>query len=421
LPVLLLLRMALWRGRDKIIISMNTSSLSSSPRRLVILGATGSIGHSVADVIAHAPDHFDVEAVVGGQDAKALAQMAVRVKARHAAIADDRAYDDLSALLSGTGISVAAGLDAVIEAALRPADMVIAAIVGTAGVKPTYAAVSAGRTIALANKECLVCAGAPFMSAAQECGAVILPMDSEHNALFQALGHRPLTSVKRMTLTASGGPFREWSHAQIDAATPEQALRHPNWSMGPKVTIDSASLMNKGLELIEAHFLFGVQADALDVLIHPQSIVHGLVSFEDGSVIAGLAQPDMRVPIAHCLAYPERIHTQVTPLDLAQIGRLDFAAPDLERFPALGLAYHALRTGGALPTILNAANEMAVQAFLDHQISFLTLVRSVGQVCEDMTRAGQVSAITSIDDALVVDAEARARSLSILNIFRTHL
>lgn len=396
----------------------DTSLLASSqPRRLVILGATGSIGRSVADVIETNEAQFEVEAVVGGADAAALAAMAVRLKARHAAIADPSAYADLVAALAGTSISVTAGAEAVIDAAVRPADMVVAGIAGTAGVRPTYAALTAGRHVALANKECLVSAGAPFMAAAQKHHAQILPMDSEHNALFQALAGRELASVQRMTLTASGGPFRTWSAEQMAAATPAQALRHPNWSMGPKVTIDSASLMNKGLELIEAHFLFGLTADELDVLIHPQSIVHGLISFEDGSVIAGLAPADMRVPIAHCLAYPQRLSTRVPPLDLAALGQLEFFKPDLTLFPALALAYEALRAGGAMPTILNAANEIAVAAFLGERIAFPTIVHVVERVLADMSKAGESAACADIHHAMEIDAQARVRAQTILNMF----
>jgi 1-deoxy-D-xylulose-5-phosphate reductoisomerase len=388
-----------------------------SPRRLVILGATGSIGRSVADVIENAPDLFSVEAVVGGQDAAALAAMALRLKARCAAIADPRSYAELCSLLSGSGIEVAAGETAVIEAALRPADMVVAAIVGTAGVRPTFAAVQAGRTIALANKECLVCAGGLFMAAAQAANAFLLPMDSEHNALFQALADRPIASLERMTLTASGGPFRSWSKEQIANAGVEDALRHPNWSMGPKVTIDSAGLMNKALEVIEAHFLFGLGADHIDVLIHPQSIVHGLISFADGSVIAGMAQPDMRVPIAHCLAYPQRVATKVPPLDLATLGQLTFSRPDLELFPALRLADHALREGGALATIMNAANEVAVEAFLGRQISFPTIYKLVEEVCLAMHRSGEAGAVAGLDETLRLDAATRLRTRSVLATF----
>ena len=279
--------------------SKSVAAQGAGPRRLVILGATGSIGRTTRDVILNAPGQFEVEAVAGGQDANALAQTAVALRARRAVIADPAAYEALRSALSATSIAVSAGAEAMCEAAALPSDMVIGAIAGAAGVRPTHAAVAAGRNVALANKECLVCAGGPFMRTVQRSGGRLLPMDSEHNAIFQALGGAHPDTIERMILTASGGPFRTWSNAQIAHATPEQALAHPNWLMGPKVTIDSAGLMNKGLELIEAHFLFGVGAGRLDVLVHPQSIVHGLVSFADGAIVAGLAHPDMTVPVAH--------------------------------------------------------------------------------------------------------------------------
>jgi 1-deoxy-D-xylulose-5-phosphate reductoisomerase len=302
----------------------------------------------------------------------------------------------------------------VIEAALHEADMVVAAITGAAGVLPTHAALEAGRTVALANKESLVCAGGPVMRTAARTGARILPMDSEHNAIFQALFGHDLDRLDRMILTASGGPFRTWSAEAIAAATPAQALAHPNWSMGPKVTIDSASLMNKGLELIEAHHLFGVPADRLDVLVHPQSIVHGLVTFEDGAVIAGLAVPDMQVPIAHCLGWPARVPTGARRLDLAAIGALTFEAPDMGRFPALRVARAALAAGGALPTVLNAANEIAVEAFLAGRIGFHEIARSVEAVCEIAVREGLAGEPATVADALAVDHIARERARAVL-------
>jgi 1-deoxy-D-xylulose-5-phosphate reductoisomerase len=308
----------------------------SKPRRLVILGATGSIGRSCAQVIAASPDRFEVAAVAGGRDGGALARTAIALKASFAAIADPSGYADLKAGAAGHDIEVAAGPDAVVEAALREADLVVAAIAGTAGLAPTYAAIAAGRLVALANKETLVCAGEAVMEAARRSGSRILPMDSEHNAIFQAMGGCDPSQIVKMTLTASGGPFREWTSERINKATVSQALAHPNWSMGAKVTIDSASLMNKGLELIEAHHLFGTPAARLDVLVHPQSVVHGLIAFADGSVTAGMAAPDMRTPIAHCLAYPERIGSGAKALDLAAVGQLSFERPDFERFPRVG-------------------------------------------------------------------------------------
>ncbi|MEA2758207.1 MAG: 1-deoxy-D-xylulose-5-phosphate reductoisomerase [Methylobacteriaceae bacterium] len=384
------------------------------PRSLVILGATGSIGRSAADVLDAAPGSFHVEAVAACRDAKGLAAVARRLSARFAAICEPGKYAELKAELAASGIEAAAGKDAVVEAARRPADLVLGAIAGAAGVEPTYAALSRGRTIALANKECLVCAGAPFMRKAAEVGATLLPVDSEHNAIFQALGGEPIERVERMTLTASGGPFRTWTANAIGAASPEQALAHPNWSMGRKVTIDSATLMNKGLELIEAHHIFGIAADRLDVLVHPQSIVHGLVSFADGSVTAGLAVPDMKVPIAHCLGFPIRLSTPTRRLDLAAIGTLTFERPDFDRFPALKVAMDALKSGGGMPTVLNAANEIAVEAFLDRRIGFADIARFVSAACEAALADGTAKEPQSVGDALAVDHIVRERSRSLL-------
>lgn len=393
-------------------------AFAGAERRMTILGATGSIGRSTADVIAAAPGRFAVEAVVGGRDAEALARMAIELGAACAVLADPHGYQALAALLAGTGIEVGAGPAAVIEAALRPADMIVAAISGAAGVAPTHAALAAGRTIALANKECLVCAGAAFMATAKRSGAQLLPMDSEHNAIHQALGGADPASIEKMILTASGGPFRTWTREAIDAATPAQALAHPNWSMGPKISVDSASLMNKGLELIEAHFLFGIEAARLDVLVHPQSIVHGLVTFADGGVTAGMAHPDMKAPIAHCLAWPERIFTKVRRLDLAELGALTFERADMDRFPALRIAMDAMRHGAGMPTVLNGANEIAVERFLAGAIGFRDIARSVEAVCEAMDRAGEAGEPLSVDDALAVDHIARERARAHLAIGR---
>ncbi len=379
-------------------------------RRLVLLGATGSIGRSAIDIVAQAPDRFSIEAVAGGSDVEGLARVAREVGAKFAAIRDESRYADLKQALSGSGVTAAAGPDAVVEAALRPADIVVGAVSGAAGVAPTYAALQAGRTIALANKECLVCAGTPFMRKATEMKATILPLDSEHDAIWQALGGAAPGEVEKMVITASGGPFRTWSAEAIAAARPDQALKHPNWSMGRKITIDSASMMNKGLELIEAHHLFGVPADRFDVLVHPQSIVHGLVHFSDGSVVASLYAPDMRVPIAHCLGYPDRLRTNARRLDLAALGSLTFEAPDIARFPALGLAMDALRAGGGLPTVLNAANEVAVEAFLEGRAAFGEIPKIVGFACEKAVRDGLAREPATIEDALAVDHIARQMS-----------
>ena len=379
------------------------SAAHHAPKRLVILGATGSIGSSTADVLDGAEGLFQVAALAGGRDVEALTRRALKLRPEFVAIADPERYRDLKAALSGSGIEIGAGPDSIIEAALHPADMVIGAIAGAAGVRPTHAAVAAGRTVALANKECLVCAGTAFMADARASGAQILPMDSEHNAIFQALGGADPSTIEQMILTASGGPFRNWTAEQIAKATPQQALAHPNWSMGPKVTIDSASLMNKGLELIEAFHIFGIDASKLDVLVHPQSIVHGLVSFSDGSVTAGMAAPDMKVPIAHCLGYPHRVPTLARRLDLAAIGTLTFERPDYARFPALRVAQDALRHGQGLPTVLNAANEVAVAAFLAGKISFPKIALIVSNACEKALKDGTAREPLTIDDALAVD------------------
>ena len=383
-------------------------------KRLAILGATGSIGRSCAQVIAVAPDRFSVVSVAGGSNGAALAKCAIELKAEFAALADPAGYAELKAGLAGFKVEIAAGPEAVKEAALRDADLVVAAIVGAAGLEPTFAAIAAGRTVALANKETLVCAGAAVMDTARRAGSTVLPMDSEHNALFQAIGARDPDTIETMTITASGGPFREWSAERISSATREQALAHPNWVMGPKVTIDSAGLMNKGLELIEAHHLFGLPADRLDVVVHPQSIVHGFIVFADGSLIAGMASPDMRTPIAHCLAYPDRIASGVRAPDLAALGRLTFERADLKRFPALGLAIEALRAGGGAPTALNAANEIAVAAFLSRKIGFGDIAGLVAKTLSAMTEAGELGAPADIAEALAIHHIALDRTTSLL-------
>ncbi len=392
----------------------------SNSRSVVVLGATGSIGKSTAEIIAGSDGAFTVAAVAGGRDAKALARTARELGAKFAALADPGGYADLKEALAGSAIKAAAGPEAVVEAALYPADIVVGAIAGTAGVAPTFAALAAGRTIALANKECLVCAGPAFMRQAAASKTKLLPVDSEHNAIFQAMGDADPSTIEMITLTASGGPFRTWSAEAIAKATPEQALRHPNWSMGPKVTIDSAGLMNKGLEVIEAHYLFGVEAARLDVLVHAQSVVHGLVAFSDGSVTAGLAAPDMKVPIAHCLSHPRRIATKARRLDLATIGQLTFERPDFERFPALRVALDALRTGRGLPTVLNAANEIAVEAFLQKLISFHEIARMVEEACNAALADGVAREPQSVADALAIDKAARERARASLPAVTLH-
>jgi 1-deoxy-D-xylulose-5-phosphate reductoisomerase len=388
-----------------------------TPKRVVVLGATGSVGRTALAVIAEHPDLFRVEALVAGRDVEALAQLARTYHPKMVAIADEAGASALKTALSGTGIDTGAGAQAVIDAACIDCDIVVAGIVGTSGLLPTFAAVKQGRTIALANKECLVCAGEAFMAGVEHYGARILPLDSEHNALFQVLDGQDKQFVTKMTLTASGGPFRNWSKDAIDSASVEQALAHPNWSMGPKITIDSASMMNKGLELIEAHHIFGIPSDRLDVLIHPQSIIHGLISFADGSVSAGMAMPDMRVPTAHCLAYPDRIASGVVPLDLAAIGQLSFERPDLIRFPALALAYQALAAGGVMPAVMNAANEVAVQTFLKGQCAFGAVPDIVAAVMEKAV--GWTVGESSIERYLSADLDARRITHNIISDYAT--
>ena len=385
------------------------------PKTLVILGATGSIGRSTAQILALHSKRFVVAAVAGGRDAEALARIAITLRARFAALADAARYAELKAALAGTGIECAAGPEAVVEAARRPCDLVIGAIAGTAGMRPTFAAIEAGRTVALANKETLVCAGDAVMAAVARHDARLLPLDSEHNAIFQALGDNDWSTIEKMTLTASGGPFRTWSAERIASATLDEALAHPNWAMGPKVTIDSAGLVNKGLELIEAHHLFGVPAERLDVVVHPQSVVHGLVSFADGSVTAGLALPDMRVPISHCLTYPHRIESGAKKLDLAAVGQLTFEAPDLGRFPGLRVAIDALAQAGGLPTVFNAANEVAVDAFVARRIGFSEIARLVERACDAALADGTARTPADIADAIAVDHAARERAAALLD------
>jgi 1-deoxy-D-xylulose-5-phosphate reductoisomerase len=388
--------------------------VSGTPTSVSILGATGSIGKSAAAVIRANPGRFRVEAVAGGSNAAALAAMARELNARCAALHDGAGYRDLKNELFGSGIVPMAGEAAVCEAAALPADRVVAAITGIAGLEPTSVALRRGATVALANKEAMVSAGDAVLDLARAGGARILPLDSEHNSIFQALGGARMAEVDRIALTASGGPFRTWSREAIAAATVEQALKHPNFAMGAKITIDSASMMNKGLELIEAHYLFGMPEERLDVLVHPQQAIHGLVTFTDGSVNAGMAVPDMQVPMAHCLAFPDRAESGAARLDLIAIGRLEFFAPDLDRFPALRLARTALSEGGALATVLNAANEVAVAAFLGKSIGFLDIVKSVETVM-NLPSMAALKVPGTIEEAIAIDRLARERTREVLS------
>lgn len=374
-------------------------------KRIAILGATGSIGKSTLDLVERSPERFEVVAVTAATNSEALADIARRTRAKLAVVADERRFEDLQARLAGTDCRAASGQAALIEAAAADADLVIAAIVGCAGLKPVMTAVEAGRTVALANKEALVTAGELMTDAAARHDATLLPVDSEHNAIFQCLAGNRKDEIARIILTASGGPFRTASAETIGAATPEQAVAHPNWSMGAKISVDSATVMNKGLELIEAHYLFGMPSDRIDILIHPQSVIHSMVEFVDGSVLAQLGSPDMRIPIAYALAWPERMETPAQRLDLAAVARLDFEAPDVERFPALRIAREALEASGAAPIVLNAANEVAVASFLEGQIRFTDITPVVERALCDSS----FGAPRSIDDVLEIDRATRSR------------
>jgi len=376
-------------------------------RRVTVLGATGSVGTSTLDLVARAPDRFSVEALTANRNAEGLARQARALGARYAAVADESAWPVLRDALAGSGIEAAAGEAAVIAAAERPADWVMASIVGAGGLPATLAAVRRGAMVAFANKECLVSAGPLMMDVVRRSGATLLPVDSEHNAIFQVLGGggdgTTPDGVERIVLTASGGPFRTADRAAMAAATPEAAVAHPTWSMGAKISVDSATMMNKGLEVIEASYLFGLDEGRVDVLVHPQSIVHGLVEWQDGSVVAQLGTPDMRTPIAYTLAWPERMATPSRRLDLARLARLDFESPSEDRFPALKIAREALRTGGSAPTILNAANETAVYAFLGRRIGFLDIERVVARTLD----AVPASPLDSLEAVTDIDGQAR--------------
>lgn len=380
---------------------------ATKPRRLSILGATGSIGASTLAVIADRPGEYEVVAVTAKNNASRLAEIARSASASVAVIADPADYGELKDALAGSGIEASAGTAEVEAAAARPVDIVVAAIVGAAGLAPTLAAVRAGSRVALANKECLVCAGDLFMDAARGAGKTILPIDSEHNAIFQALDGQPEDSVERIILTASGGPFRDWSTEAMATATPEQALRHPNWSMGPKVTVDSATLMNKGLEVIEAHHLFDLPPGQPEIIVHSESVVHGIVAFCDGSMLAQMSAPDMRTPIAHCLAWPGRRPAGSPRLDLATLGKLSFEHPDEHRFPALRIARQALDTGGWATNILNAANEIAVSAFLDGAIGFLEIAGIVEESVACVDKQRPESSPRTTEEAMGLDMEGR--------------
>ncbi|MDF7773963.1 1-deoxy-D-xylulose-5-phosphate reductoisomerase [Sphingomonas sp. AOB5] len=376
-------------------------------KRITILGATGSVGSSTLDLIEREPERFEVVALTANGDAAKLAAAAIRTNAKRAVVADAARLPELQERLAGTGIEARGGADAVCDAVRMGADWTMAAIVGTAGLKPVMAALEAGGTVALANKESLVSAGDVMTAAARAHGTTLLPVDSEHNAVFQCLDRTAPERVRRIILTASGGPFRTRSLDEMRAITPAQAVAHPNWSMGAKISVDSATLMNKGLELIEAFHLFPVAADQLDVIVHAQSVIHSMVEYVDGSVLAQLGSPDMRIPIAYALAWPDRMETPCERLDLARIARLDFEEPDYQRFPCLALAQEALKAGGARPAILNAANEVAVASFLSGAVNFL----EIAAIVADTLSRYDPPAPDTLDAVLAIDAEARRHAV----------
>ncbi|HWK47875.1 MAG TPA: 1-deoxy-D-xylulose-5-phosphate reductoisomerase [Stellaceae bacterium] len=391
------------------------SAAALTARRVTILGSTGSVGCNTLDLIERQPEAFEVMALTANTDWETLAAQARRVRAKLAVVADPASYLPLKAALAGSGIETAAGPEAVVEAAARPADWVMAAIVGAAGLAPTLAAIRRGVVVALANKEVLVCAGALVTAEVARHGATLLPVDSEHNAIYQVFDFDRVEGIDRIILTASGGPFRERDLASMAAVTPAQAVAHPNWSMGAKISVDSATMMNKGLELIEACHLFDMPGERIDIVVHPQSVIHSLVSYIDGSVLAQLGSPDMRTPIAYSLAWPRRMASPSARLDLAALAKLTFEEPDPVRFPALRLAREALAAGGAASTVLNAANEVAVEAFLKGRIGFLDIAR----VVEDTLAAMPGGAIATLDDVHNFDKQARDAATSLILGART--
>ncbi|MEQ8195982.1 MAG: 1-deoxy-D-xylulose-5-phosphate reductoisomerase [Rhodospirillales bacterium] len=373
-------------------------------RSVTILGSTGSVGCNTVDLIERDRDRFTVQALTANGNVERLAKQAKGLNAKLAVVADPAKYGDLKSALSGSGIEAAAGADALCAAADLPSDFVMAGIVGLAGLKPTLSAIKRGATVGFANKECLVSAGEVMLAEIEKSGAVFLPVDSEHNAIFQVFDFDRIDQIERIILTASGGPFRELKIEEMSQVTPAQAVAHPNWDMGAKISVDSATMMNKGLELIEAYYLFGLPEDRIDILVHPQSVIHSMVAYVDGSVLAQLGTPDMRTPIAYTLAWPERMAAPSPRLALEEIGKLTFEKPDSERFPALRLAREALKIGGAAPAILNAANEVAVQHFLSENIGFLDIVR----VVEETLAKGPTGHLGTLDEVCEVDTAARS-------------
>ena len=376
---------------------------TAAPRSVTILGSTGSVGCSTIDLIERNPDAYVVEALTARRNADLLVEQAKKLRPRYVAIGDEEHYHAVKAGLSGSGIEVAAGKEAIVVAARRPADFVMAAIVGAAGLAPTLAAVNRGAMVGLANKECLVCAGSLMVEEINRNSAVLLPVDSEHNAIFQVFDFERRDAVDKLILTASGGPFRSFDHEAMRSVTPAQAVAHPNWDMGAKISVDSATMMNKGLEIIEAHHLFDIPEERIEVLVHPQSVIHSMVAYVDGSVLAQLGTPDMRTPIAYALAWPARMQSPQERLDLAAMAKLTFEPPDPDRFPALRLAREVLKNGGSAPTVLNAANEVAVEGFLAGQIGFL----DIAAIVEDVLMQFSHGAMNSLDDVRAFDEEAR--------------
>ena len=386
------------------------SDPSLSPRRVTVLGSTGSVGCNTIDLLLRHPELYVIEAITAQRNVDRLAEQARRLKPRLAVIGDASLHGALKEALAGTGVEAAAGPEALVEAAERPVDWVMAAIVGAAGLAATLAAVRQGAIVALANKESLVCAGALMMAEVRSHGATLLPVDSEHNAIYQVFDFERREAIDRIIITASGGPFREFDLEAMAAATPEQAIAHPNWKMGAKISVDSATLMNKGLELIEAHHLFNLPSERIEVVIHPQSVIHSLVAYVDGSVLAQLGAPDMRTPIAYTLGWPDRIEAPTARFNLAEIAKLTFEEPDDARFPALNLCREALKAGDGVPTILSAANEIAVHGFLAGKIGFLDIVRTVERTLEQVPRKD----ITNLEDVYGLDAQARETAAALI-------
>ncbi len=380
-------------------------------RKIAILGSTGSIGDSTLSVLEHAVSlgeaNFEVVALTANRNVQKLANQARKFRPEFIAVADESLADELKAAVHGLDVETGAGAAAVEEAANRQSDWVMAAIVGAAGLKPTLTAAKRGADIALANKECLVCAGDVLTSTIRDAGGTLLPVDSEHNAIFQVFDFDQPHRVSRLILTASGGPFRTWSSEEMATATPAQAVAHPNWSMGAKISVDSATMMNKGLELIEAAHIFPVVPDKIEILVHPQSVIHSMVEYADGSVLAQLGTPDMRTPIATTLAWPDRTPSPSAKLDFAEVAKLTFEAPDIKRFPSLRLAREAINTGGILPATLNAANEIAVESFLKGRIKFLDIAAITEQVLDSATRLNGPASLSTLEEALDADQQAR--------------